>query len=538
MKMTSMKRNIVYTFLASLLIVFAGCDDSFLDAELLTEKTDDNFYSNKEDAFLALVGCYDGLQQIWAGGISFPVASDVFSDNNFGGTGATDGFGYQMLDEFDKDRAPSDLNVFEANWTAYYATIFKANKLIQSIEQINWEGDDALRNQYESEARFIRAFCYFDLVRMFGHIPLTEVPTRENLPQADPADVYSLIATDLQFGAENMSNEPYSEAWAASNDGRVTKWAAESLLARVFLYYTGYYGEGNLPTQEGQITEAQALEYLEDVINNSGHDLVENYASLWPAASVENYAGEGNVESIFSIKYTYTSDYNGNTDGNHWMVMYGIRQTNSYPYGTGWGGATVNPDLWDLYGENDTRRVASITSIDDEEIDMDITNQREYTGYYAKKYSPMSTEAGQSVAESLGAVNFQIGQFQDFVSIRFADVLLMAAELGSSNAQQYFDRVRGRAYGENYNSLALTPEILQRERRLEFAFEGIRYWDLLRQGMSVAAAAINESGVEVLNAGEPETKTITFDPATRGLQQIPYNQINLSNGVLEQNTGW
>ncbi len=519
-------------------LLFMSCGDDFFDSELLTEKTEGNFYRTPDDAALALVGCYDGLQQVWNGGIAFPLAAEVLSDNCYGGTGASDGFSYQMIDEFDKDRSPSDLNVFEANWKGYYVTIFRCNKLLQSLDKVEWGNDASLRNQIESEARFIRAFSYFDMVRFFGNIPLLEEPSLDNLPQADPDDVYALITTDLLFGINNMSGDAYSESDASTNDGRVTKWAAEALLARVYLYYTGYYGASSLVSQSGTVTGSEVLGYLEDVISNSGHGLVDNFAHLWPAASVQSYAGEGNQESIFSIKYTYTSDYNGNADGNHWMVMYGMRQTDAYPYGRGWGGATVSEALYNAYDANDHRQEASIVAIEEEAIEIDIATQREYTGYYVKKYSPMSTADGQSLAESLGAVNFQIGQFQDFVAIRYADVLLMAAELGSPNAQAYFDMVRERAFKDDFTSVALTPELLMQERKLEFAFEGVRYWDLLRSGLDVAAAAINESGTTVLSAGAPVTKDVTFNASTKGLQQIPYNQINLSSGTLQQNAGW
>lgn len=519
-------------------VAISGCSDSFLDQEPLNENTESSFYSTIADAELAVIGSYDGLQRVWQNFPAFPFASAVLSDNCFGGTGASDGFGAQMIDEFDKSRSPSDLDFYGNLWADYYAAIFRVNKFLEQIDNIDWKGDDELKAQYESEVKFIRAFCYFDLVRMFGNIPLLEVPTTDNLPQADPADVYALIGSDLQFASENLSDTPYSEGWAAANDGRVTKWAAESLLARVYLYYTGYYSAASLPTQSGSISSAQALQYLEDVISNSGHDLVPSYASLWPAASLEDFAGEGNMETVFSIKYTYTSNYNGNTDGNHWMVMLGMRNLNAYPYGQGWGGATVSPDFYDLYEDGDSRRSASIISVDDEEIDIDISSQREYTGYYVKKYTPMSNEANSSLAVALGGVNFQIGQFQDFVSIRFADVLLMASELGSPNAQEYYNKVRQRALGASYAELPLTPERLMTERRLELAFEGIRYWDLLRQGIAVAAGAINEPGIQVMNAGQAVTKTITFNEDTKGLQQIPNTQITLSNGTLQQNTGW
>ena len=528
-------RNI---FILILTLLIAGCSDSFLDLEPLDEKTESNFYKTPEDASLAVIGCYDGLQRVWEDFPAFPFISSVLSDNCFGGTGSSDGFGIQMVDEFDKGRSPSDLNYYESLWTSYYAAIYRCNKYLEEAEGIVWNGHDALQAQYESEVKFIRAFCYFDLVRLFGHIPLLEVATTDNIEQAAPADVYALIASDLKFGADNLPDTPYSSDWAMQNDGRVTKWAAASLLARVYLYYTGYYNEAALPTKEGSLTNANVLAYLEDVITNSGHDLLSDFASLWPAASVDDYAGEGNMETVFAIKYTYTSDYNGNADGNHWMVMVGMRNTNIYPYGQGWGGATVLESLYDLYSADDTRRNASIIAVEEEDLDLDIDTQREYTGYYIKKYSPMSNEDGSSTAVGVGGVNFQIGQYQDFVSIRFADVLLMAAELGSPNAQHYFNQVRERALGSAYTEIALTPALLMKERRLEFAFEGLRYWDLLRHGISQTAAAINVSEIEVLDAGEPVSKRIIFDESTMGLQQIPYNQIVLSNGTLQQNTGW
>jgi starch-binding outer membrane protein, SusD/RagB family len=220
--------------------------------------------------------------------------------------------------------------------------------------------------------------------------------------------------------------------------------------------------------------------------------------------------------------------------------MLGMREQTTPPYGNGWGAGTVNPKLWNAYSANDTRRGASIISIADEAIDFKMKNsQREYSGYYVKKYTPMSDEAGNSLAVKLGGVNFMIGQFQDYVSIRYADVLLMAAELGSANAQEYFDDVRRRAFGANFTPLTVSKDNILKERRLEFALEGIRYWDLLRQGVEVAAATIAET-TTLENGGVATPKTILASKIieTKGLQQIPYTQITLSDGVLVQNPGW
>jgi len=517
------------------LVALGACKEDFLDTEPKTQVTESNFYKTPDDAYKALVGCYDGLQTVWANGVSFPVASAVLSDNAFGGSGASDGFGYQMLDEFDPSRSPSDQNLFGPNWSSYYAAVYRCNVLINKMDQIDWTGSEELRNTYESEARFLRAFLYFDMVRVWGHIPLLTEPTAENIPQADPDSVYQVIAQDLKFAADNLPAVPYT-AQDPATYGRVTKWAAESLLGRVYLYYTGYYGKSDLV---GEVDKTQALAYQEDVIANGGFGLVEDYANLWPA-SLSNYAGEDNKETVFAIKYTYTSDYNGNTDGNHWLVMLGLREQAIYPYGNGWGMATVTPDLWNAYSTDDTRQAATIISVADDNLPFtNQSKQREYTGYYNKKYIPLVDENGNTLVDGLGIGSFQISQFQDFVSLRFADVLLMAAELGSPNAQSYFDAVRQRAYKDSFTALPVTESNLMKERRLEFAFEALRYWDLLRQGVDVAASTIAVT-TTVQNAGNPATKTISASniQQSNGLQQIPVDQITLSNGTLQQNPGW
>lgn len=536
-----MKNLLKYITIASGLVLFSNCGDDYLDTEPITDLTDESYYQTESQVFSALVGCYDGMQvATGASTLSFYAASEVMSDDCFGGVGNSDGFNYQAIDEFDITRAPSYQSLYEGTWSSYYAAIYRCNVLISKIDQVDWTGNEDTRNQYLGEARFIRAFIYFDMVRLWGNIPLLTEPSSENIPQANPDEVYTVIAQDLLYAADNIPNASY----ASVPNGRVTRWAAKALLGRVYLYYTGYYGQSDLV---GLVSQSDALAHLEDVISNSGHGLVPNFADLWPASSTTEsgttYAGEDNQEVVFSVKYTYTSDYNGNTDGNHWMVMFGMREFSSFPYGNGWG-ITVNSKLYNLYSDTDTRRLATVIGIDEESIPFDnLLGQREYTGYYNKKYAPMSAYDDEgnlnSVAVLLGATNFMIGQFQDYVAIRYADVLLMAAELGSGSAQSYFDQVRERALGDNFTSLAVTEQNILTERHKEFALEGIRYWDLLRQGVNTAASEIAET-TTLLSGGVDDIVTISEGQiqATQGLSQIPNSQITLSNGVLQQNAGW
>jgi starch-binding outer membrane protein, SusD/RagB family len=199
------------------------------------------------------------------------------------------------------------------------------------------------------------------------------------------------------------------------------------------------------------------------------------------------------------------------------------------------------------YAFGDTRKDASVidaTKLDGYEKNY-IADQREYTGYFTRKYTPLSKHAVagdgtlQHYTETVGAGDFQVSQFQDWVIVRYADVLLMAAELGSANAQSYFDQVRRRAFGSSFASKPVSKENIMLERKYEFAFEGIRYWDELRQGLDHAANEIAGTW-DVLDGGVKSTITINAEniKAKRGMIQIPLTQITLSDGVLKQNPGW
>ncbi|MBN1182768.1 MAG: RagB/SusD family nutrient uptake outer membrane protein [Bacteroidales bacterium] len=544
-----MKNIYIILIVVFIALIIHACE-GFLDAEPMTVKTEINYYSTPEEASVALVGCYDGLQQMWREGVALPIAADVMSDLCFGGTGYPDGDSYPMMDEFDKNVEPGELNLFVKTWEGYYKGINRCNTLIKNFDNIKWGNQTELQKSVWGEVHFLRAYFYFDMVRLFEKVPLLAEPTDKNVPQAKPEDTYKLITEDLLIAIANCSNKKYT-AMDLTKFGHATKWAAEALLARVYLFYTGYYGQSDLL---GLVTSADALAGLEDIIANSDHALLDSFPDLWPAAATytavkqgksldaNTYAGEVNKEVVFSIKYTYTSDYNGNADGNHWLVMNGIRKmyVPKYGYGYGWGGCTVIPEVYEEWNNRDKRKEASIMAVDEEGIIYDqIGDMKEYTGYFTKKYIPTCNAAGESIAENYGGVNFMIGQYQDYFVIRYADVLLMAAELGSPNALQYVNDVHTRAGLDPLS--AVDKDVIFEERRLEFAFEGIRYWDLLRYDHTLAYAAekVTYKG-KILTGGIEEDKEI--DGAnlvlTRGLCQIPNNQITLSNGVLKQNPGW
>lgn len=558
----------------------ASCTAGFLDVESKKESTTDNFYRTESDAWRALIGCYDGWQcTTSSAGCAFYYASEIMADECFAGVGITDARNYQVIDRFDPSQSPSDMNILENEWKNYYAAIYRCNELLAHEDQISWTSEDT-KGTYMGECRAIRALCYFDMVRMWGNIPLFTEPVNENRPQADPDEVYNVIFSDLLYAVNNIPASAYPKSAAASNDGHITKYAASALLARVYLFYTGYYGKE--PQVEG-VTKASVLQGLEDFIavaESEGYGLVEEFKNLWPAASTSwtlnkstgdyeqtsTYAGDGNKEVVLAQKFNYTQDYNGNNDGNRWLVNMGLRNYLGHaPYGRGWGGCTVNPKMWTVYGTGDERREASIINLvsegiaDEPDFEASYKDQREYTGYTVKKYTPMSKWTKDDASGTwslvdevadLGEGDFQISQYQNFIVMRYADVLLMAAELESPNAQEYLNEVRQRAYtaedeegnltlSTNYREVTATKDNIMNERMLEFAFEGQRYWDLLRQGVEYAASQI-ATNTAVTSGGNPDNVTIEASDIVekQGLSQIPNNQITLSNGVLKQNTGW
>jgi hypothetical protein len=528
-----MKRYRVVIVAVVAIITFNSCK-KFLTTELTDAKqTNVSYYKKPSDAFTALAGCYNGLDQIYNND-QIPPLLEVFSDNSFGGTGTFDGYGWAMVDEFDKSISPSDVSFHSGGWKAYYQTIYRCNVLLQNIDKVVWGDSIELKRKYAAEAKFIRAYCYLDLVRLFENVPLVITPTIANVPQAGPEETFTQIMTDLREASDSLPSASYKSV----PSGRITKWAAESLLARAYLFYAGFYGKATIAGE----TAATALAAVEDVIAHSAHSLVSDFTTLWPAASTAKnvaYAGEDNPEVVFAIKYSSTDNWSGDATGNRWMVMEGIRSQSIYPYQSGWGACTVDPKFWSLYPSTDTRRFATIISVADENLAYNKSSDcREYTGYFMKKYAMQCDKNGNSVVS-----NFQTGQSQDFFAIRYSDVLLMAAELGSSNAVSYYNQVHHRADPSVAPAVTVSKADILAERRLEFAGEGLRYWDLLRQGIDVAASTIaantTVSYFQDGTANPPSASKLKDNiKATRGFQQIPNDQITLSSGTLTQNAGW
>ena len=548
----------LYSALAVAGLTVTSCS---MDTESKTSQNDETAYRNTEAIEMALVGCYDGWQRtISSEEIGMYMLAEFASDQAHGGLGFSDGKNNNVLDVFDISVSPSSNNIFNTDWINYYAAIFRCNKVIQAEETADWGGDLAARGRIIGQARALRAILYFDLARMFGDVPLVTVPTEENLPRTAASEVYKQIFEDLKYAAANIPANAFPLDNRKENDGRITKYAAEALLARAYLYYTGYYGQEN----EG-CSKQEAIDALEDIINNGGYELEANYADLFmpactkDASNGSNYAWDTTFkgkyynnggwvsdiskEVILNLKFSATADYNGNADGNVFQVYLGPRNkcATSVNIASGWGACSVTQKFVDTY-KDDPRFSACVWSCADAGFAADVNDTYEYTGYYTRKYAPMCFSDGtrQEVGFELGEQHMNITYYQDWTVMRYADVLLMHSELTGTNTGLNMVHQRS-CPGE---SLSYSIENIRKERAIEFAFEGIHFWDLMRYEKDGAyagrAIAEAQNGAKVMNGGVETTTSFKIDnfTAKKGLMQIPNTQITLSGGVLTQNAGW
>ena len=458
-------------------------------------------------------------------------------------------------------------DMYNGFYVTCYKGIMRANTAIEALSLF----DVAELNQYLGEVFFLRAWFYYELATMFGNIPcpLTSSATPYQVQVSGEA-LWGQILEDCKIAADIMP------ARQSSGDGHVDKYAAEALLGRAWLFATGFYGlsEVTLPAYENEaigvhiaegtkLTKEEVGLYITDCVNNSGYTLVDDYHNLW--AYTNRYSisdpknpwygkgykwagddGARNPEAMFVIKFT-------NNHSNQIALHMGVRgqafdKGQTMPFGQGLGMCPVNPSFveeWKAYEPNDARRDASILEV------TRFAGPYKYggddfvqeTGYYHTKNMPVMVWS-----EELGRYdNYPVDGFNDMILIRFAEVLLMDAEINGNQAS--FDKVRARA---GLPSRPLNDENIRNERRWELNFEGVRFNDMRRYGEGYAVSALTkQEEVKIWNRGVEDQNTAsrynggygTRYLATKGFVPIPSSQISLSAGAgdeykFKQNDGW
>lgn len=567
-------KKIIFSFFALLLLW--GCED-FLKMDPLTDKTSGNFPQTAEDAKQMMAGIYTIMNNIQSQVDRSPFFIwEVASDEKLGGGGMND-IQAQSYETFQF----SDNEMLLNAWTVSYQGIHRANFAIENMDMLSDEiVKPELKNQYKGEAMFLRAWYYYQLNTVFNEVPLKITTKNENLPAAPATQIYGQIASDLKNAITLLPNVPYT----TTEQGRVTKWAAEALMARIFLFYTGFYQQSEITLPEGgTVTKQNVIAWLEDAYTNSGHHLVSDFHELWPYTNsltigtykyIQDYMaktgktlkyaadnGARNPETVFALQFSNFANWDIRRGySNTYELFYALRGLqnleNTYPFAGGWGQGNSVPstlvEQWKTDEPNDPRLWASVMDIEKEVIPLGyLRGQWDFvleSNYWGKKYNGVTARAADgNLKNDYGVImygtsdNNQLSHTDDLIYIRYADVLLMLSELKEDAS--YMNEVRARA---GLAPVTYSLANIQKERSHELAFEGLRWNDMRRWGADYTKKALeSQVGAEIYNFGvktvhkalHPDGYSARYD-ATKGFFPIPQSQIDLSEGLLKQTEGY
>ena len=482
------------TILISFIFLIA-CEDQIINLSPLSELNTNNFYTTEVDFNNALIAAYDAIQE--KNSIDY-IMSEIKSDN---GTEMK----YQYEKDIDNFSVSSTNEMVSKFWKIAYKGIFRTNIILENIDAANF--DENKKAQIIAQAKFIRGYIYFDLVRYFGDVPLVtkvlKLTESGQMTRSPVNDVYEFIEADLKDAASVLPS-----VYTASKDvGRITKGAANAMLAKVCLTQQKY-------------AEAKAL--LEAVIGDTqaGYQLLNTFSDVF---SISN---QNNKEIIFAIQYS-----NGTGDGNTFMNDFGPGTIGS-DVSPGVGSEHNHPTvgLIRAYLPGDTRKAVTLKEYIVNPVTHDTVN-----GPYNRKYL-----ANQLMNDS-GV---------DWPVIRFADVILMYSEvLNELNDLQgaitQLNRIRARAFGNQLQNFDLTSipdketfrtKVLN-ERRLELAFENHRWFDLIRTGKAQEFLQVENRLADWKTGIVYISLTLNMQPY-QALYPIPLDEIEISKGILTQNPGY
>lgn len=475
--------------------MFVSCDaDEFLNPLPDSAIVADTFFQTDADVLAGLIGIYDAIQGVnentesnstrFNRGVQLEyLLTEHRSDNTRSKTleGSRADF-HRYIVEADNIQS-------EDYYQSMYEIIFRANNVLQYIDN----SSEANINKYRAEAKFLRAYAYFNLVRLYGGVPLvTRVVTSDEkellFTRVDEVQVYQQIAADLQEGVDYLDN---------SSKSRASKAAAQGMLAKVYLSQP-------TPNYDGAKT------LCESIINTAGLSLEANFSDV--------FYNELNNEVIFAIQY-----FSGNPDESQ---GFSSEFTSYSRQGRQDGLNIVNPNLAEDFIANGGNRTAASYAAFGDDFDLPVPEFAEVI-----KFLPDGSDISDTNLPTYGSAPANSGN--DWIILRYADVLLMHAEAimqgsdtADSNAIDSFMEVRVRAGFDPITDrpAVLTKSLLLLERRVELAFENHRFFDLLRLGVAH----------DVLGA-HAALKGYTSYNIRRLLLPIPSREINLSDGLLVQN---
>ena len=530
-----MKRYILgLTFATACAFSLSSCSD-FLEEPILGQQGMDNYFTTEEECAKQVIGCYQGIAcDDWWQIYKFYNASEMCTDDAWMGNTTQDAGDYRHLTMYTGNTIEAG-NACQNFWQYRYKGILQCNIAIQKIPGLTFN-NETYKQRLLGEAKFLRAYQYFELVRNFGGVPLIKELKMPNeikgITRASVADSYAMIEQDL---LDAIAVLPLRSTQSSADIGRVTKGAALGLLAKVYLYQEKY-------------KEAEAQ--LQAVINSNEYKLLPNFGDVW---SMDHNNSE---ESLFEIQTSGEISYNL---GQRYSVIVGSRDD------SGWSWGLPSSYLEKAFKDegDDIRLLWTILHHNQTYVPNDNTwsatnpyiitpSKHKSARCNMKLYIPMAKRVKPYDAPHV-ALNYRL--------LRYADILLMYAEVENqlgkdTEAQQALNQVRKRVNLANVTATGkLLRDAIRKERRLELAFENNRLYDLRRWKDDNGKAAIcnvmgpNGSWViyntktstdqyEKSNQNESSSEGSAFTEGRDELFPIPNSEIILSGGSIKQNPGY
>jgi tetratricopeptide (TPR) repeat protein len=479
-----------------------GCNKEFLDRKPLGELTYDTFFSTDEQAIQATNAIYNQFRSWECSALGYIGMTDILSDDADKGSTPND---QPLLSDIDNFNFDANNTYFSQVWTGFYRAIARANLAIKRIPDVP-DMDETLRRRLIGEARFLRAYAYFLLVQWYGDLPVITEPLSAdqyyNQRRSPVSEVYALIESDLLAAIEAL---PKKSGYTSDDLGRVTKGAAQGILAKLYMLRKDY---------------VKAEQYCNEIISSNEYSLLPKYA--------DNFlpAGENGAESIFEITAAALQPDAGGVVGpgaTPYNMVQGVRGNPNL----GWGFNRPSDNLVSSYENGDPRRSATVIYVGDILPD-DVTEVKDNPEILNERFNKKAWVPAHPGLQDNGPGNIRI--------LRYSDILLLYAEALNENGKSaealpWLNQVRKRARGA---SQVVLPDVtvtdqtqlrerIYRERRSELAMEQHRWFDLLRWGRAE----------QVMTAVGKN-----FIAPKHLLLPIPQTEVDLTDGSVKQNDGY
>lgn len=480
-------RILIYSLLVTCALV--GCSKDYLNLTPISSAVSANFYKTADDIKIAVNGAYGSLQ---AGGVfsNIYIFGDITSDNSYPVASGT----VTDQDEFDRFYIRTTNPYISGCWNDSYKAISRFNTILDRVSAVQM--DESLKNRYIGEVKFLRGLVYFHLVRIFGDVPLvlkeiTNPDEGYQYGRNSKAEVYAQIEKDLQE-AEAVLPVSYSSA----DIGRATQGAAKALLGKVYL-------------TEKKYSEAAAK--LKEVIDLNVYDILSSYGDVFKVSN------KNNKESVFDVQFKS----GGSGEGNSWPNSFAPQNSGNAVIQFG-GDGNNNPtdDMLAAYEAGDLRKNITVAT------SYVNASGAIVPGNFVKKYYDVPASKNDN------GNNIPV--------IRYADVLLMYAECLNEKGYEpdgiafsYLNKIRNRAGLAARTSAEINDQqafrlALEQERRVEFAFEGQRWFDLVRTGRAIPVMNAKKS---IMGLTKELTENNLVFP-------VPQSQIDINKSKITQNSGY